>query len=66
MSTLVRPERGSQPCARKTNLAQVPALLEQKPEDARGNIPGVRDIQERAGASAPSFMVVESDYNSRV
>ena len=61
LSTLVRPEHGSQPRARRTNLAQVPALVEQNPEDARGAINGVRDIQERAGASAPSFMVVESD-----
>ena len=61
VSTLVRPERGSQPRARRTNLAQVPALVEQKPEDARGAINRVRDIWERAGALAPSFMVVESD-----
>ena len=61
VSTLVRPERGSQPRARRTNLAQVPALLEQKPEDARGALNRVRDIWERAGALAPFFMVVVLD-----
>jgi hypothetical protein len=54
---LVRPKRGSQPRARRINLAQVPALLEQKTEDARGALNGVRNIWESAYALGPSIMV---------